>query len=335
MEKVVVTGATGFVGSHAILALDHTADVRPVAACRDPRRLPKINGIEVRRGDLRDPDYRAALTEGADTLVHAAAWTALFGHRKKSDRLYLEPSLALIEQARRAGVRRFVYISSNSAAAPDTSASADSPGIPRPFWPHLCNVIKIEDRLREVATDFDCVVNLRLGLFVGKRYSLGLLPILLPRLKTHLVPWVGGGRTDMPLVDGRDIGQALALAATVPGLSGFQSFNIVGPEVPSVRQVIAYLHQRHGYPRPHFGVPFALAYPFARFMEWLDPIVPWDPLVTRSIIHLLEHTGSDNAEATRRLGYHPRHHWKDAIDEQIAEMNHRQISPMRMHVKVS
>ena len=173
-------------------------------------------------------------------------------------------------------------------------------------------------------------VNLRLGIFAGQRYGLGILPILAPRLKTHLVPWVASGRTGLPVVDGRDIGQAFALAATADGLADYESFNIVGPEVPTVRQVVGYLHDEFGLPLPHFGVPFAIAHPFAWLMEKLDAVVPWEPLVTRSIIHLMEETAANNEKAERRLGYHPRHHWREAVSAQMAEMQIREIHPMKM-----
>lgn len=328
MTTVLVTGATGFVGSHALAALADRDNLRLIAACRDSARLPAVPVDAVRVGDLRDPTYLDSLLEGVDVLVHAAAWTSLWGHTALSQRLYLEPSLALIDRARSSGVRRFVNISTTSAAAPDTAADAMSLGISRPFWPHLNNVIRIEDRLRQ-QHDM-AVVNLRLGLFAGRHYNLGLLPILLPRLKTHLVPWVVGGRTGMPIVDGRDIGQAVMLAATVPGIDGYRSFNIMGPEVPSTREVIQFLHDSHGLPKPHFSVPFSIAYAFAWLMEKLDPLVPWEPLVTRSIIHLLEETGADNDQAREQLGYRPQHHWQEAVREQLAEMAERQTRPMAM-----
>ena len=174
------------------------------------------------------------------------------------------------------------------------------------------------------------MVNLRLGIFAGQRYSLGVLPILLPRLKTHLVPWVAGGRTSMPIIDGRDIGQAFARAVMTDGLADYEAFNIVGPEVPTVRQVITFLHEEYGLPLPHFSVPFALAYPFAWLMERLDPIVPWEPLITRSIIHLIEEVNADNQKAEQLLGYRPAHSWREAIRAQMQEMKVRQTLPMKM-----
>jgi nucleoside-diphosphate-sugar epimerase len=179
------------------------------------------------------------------------------------------------------------------------------------------------------------MISLRTGLFAGRRYGIGLLSLLVPRLKTHLVPWVKGGTTSMPIIAGEDIGESFALAATAADLDGYQGFNVVGPTVPTAREVISFLNEAYRLPKPHFGVPFAIAYPFARAMELLDPVVPWDPLVTRSIIHLLEETGANNARAAGRLGYQPKVRWKDAIRMQMDEMATRQKTPMKMYKPIT
>ncbi|MDQ5768687.1 NAD-dependent epimerase/dehydratase family protein [Thiothrix subterranea] len=330
MQTILVTGANGFIGSHTLHWLAQQPNIRLIAACRDKRKIPGGFSGEVREGDLRDETYLTRLLEGVDVVVNAMAWTSLWGHSNESNALFFQPTRKLIDQYRRSNASRFVNISTTSAAAPQGSADALSEGIPRHFWPHLCNVIRIENDLRQQASPEKSVVNLRLGIFVGEHYGLGVLPILLPRLKTHLVPWVQGGNTHLPLVDGRDCGQAMGLAALTDGLKGFQSFNVVGKETPTVREVILFLHEEFGYPKPDFGVPFAVAYPFAWLMEKLDPIVPWEPLIMRSIIHLLEETHADNQRATAILGYQPQYGWRDSIRLQIAEMERRQTKPMRL-----
>lgn len=332
-HSIIVTGATGFVGSHVLEELVNIGhhNLHIIAACRDRRKLiPEFKG-EVREGDLRDPDYLDRVLAGADIVCHCATWTAVWGMKRESKQLYLEPTLALIDKALEWRVKNFVNISTTSAAAPDQSSNAENTGIYRRFFPHLNTVIDIENYMRENAYRGTNMVNLRLGLYAGRRYSIGVLPMLLPRLKTYLVPWVAGGKTGLPFVDGRDIGQAVVRAALAPALSCYSSFNIVGPEIPSAREVISYIAENYGYPKPLFSVPFFVAYPFAWLMEKLDPLVPWDPLITRSIIHLLEETHADNNEAREKLGYVPEHHWKEAISLQIEEMHRNQFKGMKMH----
>ena len=135
----------------------------------------------------------------------------------------------------------------------------------------------------------------------------------------------------MPIISGRDIGQAVVRAAVAPGLHGYESFNIVGPEVPTARDVIAFISDHFGYPKPWFSVPFPIAYGFAWSMEQLDRVVPWEPLVTRSIIHLLEETDVDNEKARERLGYSPEIHWKEAVSSQIDAMKRNDFKSMKMH----
>jgi nucleoside-diphosphate-sugar epimerase len=330
VKKILVTGANGFVGSHIVEALSHRDDVAVIVACRNKASLPSGFTGEIREGDLRDARYRQSLVKGVDVLCHAAAWTSMWGHAQESKTLFLDPTLALIDAAREAGVRRFINTSTTSAASPLASADPMTPGIKRDFWPHLCNVITIEDKLRSLASPSFQAVNLRLGIFAGRRYALGLLPILVPRLNTHLVPWVAGGHTSLPLIDGRDIGQAFSLAATAVLSQHYESFNVIGPEVPTVRDVITFLHDEYGLPLPHFGVPFSIAYAFSWLMEKLDPASPWEPLVTRSIIHLMEEVNADNGKATRLLGYQPQHRWQEAVRLQMSEMKARQKESMPM-----
>ena len=128
-------------GGHCIEALSDFAEIEVIAACRDAARLPAGFRGRAVVGDLRDEAYLDRLLADCDVLIHAAAWTSLWGHRKESDELFLKPSLALIDAARRHGVKRFVFISTISAAAPREFIRPDEPGLPggatgptKPMW---------------------------------------------------------------------------------------------------------------------------------------------------------------------------------------------------------
>ncbi|MEN8250442.1 MAG: NAD(P)-dependent oxidoreductase [Bacteroidota bacterium] len=332
-KRILITGATGFVGSHILETLMKDKSLNLIASCRKPDNLNGQFTGEVRVGDLRDDSYIDKLVEDVDVICHAAAWTSLWGYRKKSYENFLKPSLNLIDTAKQSGVRQFIFPSSTSAAAPDNSEDAMNKGIPREFWPHLKNVIAIENKLQEVSDDKFTSIVLRLGIFTGRRYNLGLFPILLPRLKTHLVPWVAGGKTHIPLIDGRDIGRAFLQSINADILNNHERFNIVGKEQPTFREIVNYVNQEFNYPKPHFGVPFFIAYPFAWLMEKINPIVPWEPLVTRSIIHLLEETHTSNDKAKQQLDFQPEIDWRVSVKEQIQELKLRQDAAMSMAVK--
>lgn len=116
--------------------------------------------------------------------------------------------------------------------------------------------------------------------------------------------------------------------------TNFEGINIVGPEIPRVKEVLEFLHEEYHYPKPHFSVPFFIAYPFAWLMEQMAKIFRFDPLVTRSIVLLLEETSANNVKALKLLGYKPKIHWKGSIRNQISEMKIRQKKPMKMYKEI-
>lgn len=331
MKRIVVLGATGFVGTHVALGLQGKA-CELVLACRNTAHIHfTLKNEIIVQGDIRDQSYLKELFRNADVVVNAFSWTALYAHEQESRELFFEPTLSLIDTAIAFNVKRFINLSTTSAANGDIANDANTMGIKRGFWPHLDNVVAIEEYLRKRANARFEVINLRCGLFVGEHYGLGLLPILLPRLKTHLVPLIEGGRSQMPLIGGEDIAQAFVKAAFTPSMPHpYEGINVLGAEIPTVKELLEFIHNEFGYPYPHFSVSFPLAHLFGYLMEILDPLMPSDPLVTRSIVHLLKNTNTDNAKAEKLLGYTPQIPWRDAVRSQINEIHKRQIKPMKM-----
>lgn len=329
-KTVLVTGATGFVGSHTLNALQAMNDVKVIALVRDPKRLPSDFVGEVREGDIRDKDFVESALEGVDAICAATAWTSAWGHTEQSRKYLLDPTLAFLDAAVKKGIKRVVYPSSVTAGVLRILPPSTLRGIPDSTWPHMANVNRIEDHMRKLGAHNTTMVVLRLGHFIGEHYGLGMLPLLLPRLRTHLVPWVGKGRTTMPLIAGQDVGRAMALAAIRENIDGFTTIDVVGKELPTGREVFRFLKEAYGYPLPHFGVSFSMAYAFARFMETVSKVTPWDPFITRSIVLLLEETAPSNDRAKHLLGYEPHVHWKDAIRAQLAEMQRDSVKGLRM-----
>ena len=117
--KVAVTGATGFVGRAVVASLLERGDA--VRAWYRPGRvgvgLLQRSGLEWVEGELRDPDSNSRLFAGCDAVVHAALDRPGPGFRGAEGDLVdfvttnVVGSIRLIEDARRAGVGRFVFVS--------------------------------------------------------------------------------------------------------------------------------------------------------------------------------------------------------------------------------
>jgi nucleoside-diphosphate-sugar epimerase len=326
-QRVLVTGASGFLGGNILRALAEMPGVEPVAACRSRFKLGAQFTGEVREGDLMNPAYRAAVVRDVDVVCHAASWASMWNHARLEQERFLEPTIDLIEQSIRQGVARLVQTSTNAIGEVRQDGAPHDDFSPTPytgFWPHLDRLIDVDHYMRTECQRGTQMVTLRLGHFIGKGNRLGILPALLPRLRTYLVPWLAGGRKRMSLVADTDLGQAFALAATANGLDDYESFNICGADFPTMREVIDFIADETGFPRPVYSVPYPAGYAFGWLMEKLHPVLPGtSPFLTRSIVRLSEDWLCPNGYAERKLGYHPQKAWRTAVREHLTDLEER------------
>lgn len=322
-KRVLVTGATGFLGGNVLKALMTRPDVEPVAACRQREKLPRNFHGEVRAGDLLDTGYRREVVKDVDVICHAASWAAMWNHEKLERQRFYEPTLDLIEQAIRQGVSRFIQTSTVAIGAVTKEGAHDdfSPTAYTGFWPHLDRLVDLDRYMRDNSNRGTQMATLRLGHFVGAGNRLGTLPALVPRMRTYLVPWLASGRRRFPIVADTDLGEAFALAALAENLNDYESFNICGAELPALREIVEFIAAETGFPKPLYSVPYAGGYIFGWLMETLKPVMPGSsPFLTRSIVHLCENWVCPNDYARRKLGYVPKKDWRIAVREHLADL---------------
>ena len=234
-RRVLVTGASGFVGPHVVAALIQ-AGYLPRLALRRAQPIPA--GAEaVVTGDLSAAvNWRPAL-EGVDHVVHMAGLAhagpgldaALYR------RINTEATLELARAAEKAGVQRFVYLSSIKAL----TDAFDGPPLteemqPAPDDPYGCSKLAAERGLAEIDLDW---VALRPVLIYGPGVKANMAALLkLARLPVPL-PF-GGLQAPRSLLALENLASAILFALT-PACPARQSYALSDPEPISVSGMLA------------------------------------------------------------------------------------------------
>jgi len=213
--KVLVAGATGVVGREVVLLLkQHGYFVGTIS--KDPERAERLRSIadEVRVLDATDAAAMQGSCEGFAVLVSAlGAPVAPSGKGRRSFAdVDLKANLNLLEEAVRAGVRRFVYVSVFSEPVyRDTS--------------YVTAHARVESAARAAGLEYGLVRTT--GVF-------GSLAEMLPMALKGPVPLIGDGSALTNPIDERDVAEAVLRAVEA---SGSSEVDIGGPETLSRRQI--------------------------------------------------------------------------------------------------
>lgn len=242
MTLVLVTGASGFVGSALIPQLvARGADVR--AFGRDEGRIRAAgvpDQIPVVRGDATTGSGLDEALEGVDVaywLVHsmeAAANGRFVDLERRSAELFATA-------AREAGVRRVVYL-----GGPVPLEGALSP--------HLASRVGVEELLLGAAPE---AAALRASIVIAARSrSFRFLVRLIERLPVMALPAWRHNRTRP--IDGRDVLAFLVSAGLGDAIRGPVSLDIAGPDLVSYGELLGRIQDAMLIDRPSIGLGFSL-----------------------------------------------------------------------------
>ncbi len=114
--RILVTGATGFLGSHLCRELVRRGH-QIVALRRESSNLQHLEGLglEFRTADLNRPESLTSIVEGQEAVIHAAAEINYSANPQLQHRTNVEATAVLASACREHGVRRLLYISSVAA----------------------------------------------------------------------------------------------------------------------------------------------------------------------------------------------------------------------------
>jgi dihydroflavonol-4-reductase len=203
--KVLVTGATGFVGSHLVEALRRRAD-DVTALVRSPAKAGPLTtlGVQLVAGDLADREALERAVAGRDVVFHVAG---LLAARNETEflRANRDGTARLLDAAARAGVGRLVFVSSMAAggpSAPGHPLSGAEP--PRPVTAYGRSKLAAEEQVRASGVPWTI---LRPPMVYGPRDREVLKVFRLARV--GVAPVFGDGRQELSAIHSADLANAL------------------------------------------------------------------------------------------------------------------------------
>jgi dihydroflavonol-4-reductase len=258
---VVVTGGTGYVGSHAIAALARAGHQVRVLA-RAPDRVSAAltplgaGGVETATGDVRDPVAVERALEGADAVLHAASVFSMDPRRADEMRaVNVRGTDTVLGSAYRLGLDPIVYVSSELALLPPAEGEVLTPDSPvkQTSWPYCRSKAESELVARSYQKLGAPVVSVMPAAVWGPHdphFGEGVTRATNVLKKRYPIVMAGG----MHIADVRDVAAVLA-AVTTPG-QGARTYMVAGHYIsmPDLIRTLADLSGRR--------------IPFATFPSW-------------------------------------------------------------------
>src|SRR5450755_3084619 len=307
--KAFVTGATGFLGSHVARVLgEQGADLRLLV--RSTSNLRNLEGIkaETATGDLRDSSSLEKGMSGCDTVFHVAAdyrlWVRDPAEMYRSN---VDGTKAILDAARKNGVRRVVYTSSVATVGFTGNghpADEDSPvSLADMIGPYKRSKFMAEQLAMEAGGSGMHVVVVNPTTPVGEQ-DVKPTPtgrIVVDFLKRRFPAYV---ETGLNLVDVREcaVGHVVALEKGRPG-----ERYILGGENLTLKQILDKLAAITALPSPTIRLPYAVAYATGV----VDTLVTGkmrsrEPRVTLDSVRMgRKKMFVTSAKAERELGWNP------------------------------
>jgi nucleoside-diphosphate-sugar epimerase len=309
-KRILITGATGYLGRHCAAAFVANGDelfalVRPSSHTEALKRL----GVRLHIGTLDQPDQLTEALRTVDVVVHLVAKVHTHGFWRDFCETTVTGTRNILAAATAASISHFVHVSTVGVYGwprSDRRPYLETDPVGRPYRWNYYTRAKILAEQFVLQSPVPWTI-LRPTWIYGPKDTAGLGRIV-AALRKRQLRVIGDGSNRLSLIHVDDVATAVVAAVHNPR-SRSEIFNVAADELCcSQRELIAALCQQAGLPEPTGHVSFRTACRLAFFCECLAHATGYIvyPALTRLTVLLLGGERQYNAEKIRSaLGWRP------------------------------
>lgn len=319
--KALITGATGFIGSHLAEVLkDKGWDVRAlVRPTSDTEFLKKIE-VETAVGDVRDKDSVKKALDGREIVFHTAALVGEWGSPEDFININIGGMRNVIEACDETGVRRLIDVSSVSVHGYE-GFNRDTEESPFVSYGTMYGDSKLEaEKLLWEAHAQGKIegTSIRPAMVWGPRDRAFMTKMLLLIMKKRFA-YIDNGKHIAGLAHVRNVCDALLRAAQTPAAAG-KAFIINDDDETTYREVVEKLCEELRLKKPKLNISYGTAKVLANISEkyYRRKGSKEAPMLTKMGVACIGNDISfDCSRAKALLGYAPRYFFPQSLPEYI------------------
>ena len=316
--KILVTGATGFLGSRTIEKLAAYPEVEKIiAAGRMIKAVHEIrhSKIEYRLGDLTNLEYVKSIVRDVDEVVNCASLSSPFGNYAQFKKANVDTQRQLIDCCEQFGIQRFVYISSPSVYNnyTDRFDIKESDDLPNPLINNYAvTKIEAEKLLQDSVLSY---VIIRPRALIGRGDTV-IMPRVIRAHKEGRLRLMGDGKNRIDLTSVSNVVDVIWLGLTTDEANCGEIYNITNGESVLIWEKVRYVLKALGFELSNKSLSYTAAMRIASILEFISKFTKKEPALMRySVSTLTNSITLDITKAKTRLGYEPKMNTDEAIQE--------------------
>jgi nucleoside-diphosphate-sugar epimerase len=315
--KILVTGATGFIGTAIVKELK--AQGHEVTALA--RKTSKIDGLKnenipIVYGDINDPESLKRAFQGQQAVVHTAAYVSDWGTKKDYIRGIYRGTQNVLEALVAAGVRRLIFFSSVVVfgGAANVAINETFPLKPMVGWYTKAKIMAenmIQGYIQKKLLDITIVH----PPWVYGEGDRTFIPAMVQAIKGgYMMFFRSGGRHAIEINYVGNIAAAVAFMIDNPATHCERYILADDPKI-TFREFVNTVAKKLGRPEVRVSLPYPLAYLTAACMEALYRIlgIKNRPFLTRMAVYLLGNNIMYDTSKLKALGFKQRYTFEEVI----------------------